>query len=192
MPISNVRVVEFKTRMSKAGKPVDWVKYGNAESLQVSATWARIKDLMPPDDFDEDRDRQGVKMMHMRAVWSQIEPRYTAWKQGAQMPETGTPLAAWPGLNEAEIEAFNRAGLRSVEDVAGMGDSLIAKVQLPNAREHRAQARTFLEMADKAAVNEELAALRAELAAMREAGQATKRGPGRPKKSEADEGAEAA
>lgn len=190
MPIQNVRVIEFKTRLNKAGKPVDWVRYGNAESLQVSSTWARVQDLIPPEDMEQDRDRQGLKMTHMRAVWSQIEPRYRAWKDGAKMPETGTPLTAWPGLNEAEIEAFNRAGIRSVEDVAEMSDGLIGKVALPNARDHRTQARKFLEMADKASANARIEELEAKLAALLEQGEAPKRGPGRPKK--ADSEAEAA
>lgn len=192
MPITSVKVIEFKTRMNKAGKPVDWVRYGNADSLQVSSTWARIKDLTPPDEFDEDRDREGLKMTHMRAVWSQIEPRYTAWKQGKQMPETGTPLAAWPGLTEAEIEVFNRSGLRSVEEVAEMSDAMIAKVPLPNARDHRTQARAFLEMADKASANAKISELEAKLAALLEAQEAPKRGPGRPKKIEAEAEGEAA
>lgn len=186
MPITNVRVIEFKTRMNKAGKPVDWVRYGNAESLQVSSTWARVQDLIPPEDFGDDRDKQGLRMMHMNAVWSQIEPRYRAWKQGKQMPETGTPLAAWPGLSEAEVEAFNRAGIRSVEEVAEMSDGMIGKVHLPNAREHRAQARTFLEMADKASANARIAELEAKLAELAAAQEGPKRGPGRPKKTEAE------
>ena len=192
MSIQNVRVIEFKTRMNKAGKAVDWVRYGNADSLNTSSTWARVKDLIPPDDMDEDRDRQGDKMRHMRAVWSQIEPRFRAWKEGAQMPEVGTPLTAWPGLNEAEIEAFNRSGLRSVEDVAEMSDSMIGKVHLPNAREHRKQARVFLEMSDKAAAMARVEELEAKLAALIEAqgAEPAKRGPGRPRK--ADSEAEAA
>jgi hypothetical protein len=192
MPITNVRTVKFKTTINKSGKTVDWVLYGNAESLQTSLTWARVKDLMPPEDFDDDRDKQGVKMMHMRAVWSQIEPRYQAWKSGSQMPETGTPLTAWPGLNEAEIEAFNRAGIRSVEDVAEMGDGLLSKVQLPGVREHRAQARKFLEMADKAHALDRIAELEAKLAELAAAQEAPKRGPGRPRKAEAQAEGEAA
>lgn len=141
----DIRVLGFKTKMNRAGKPVDWVEYAAAHAIANSTTWARVEDLRPPEEMDSDRDPQGTKLYHLEAVWSFIKPRYEAWKKGMDMPETGTPLSVWPGVNEAEIFELNRAGIKSVEELANSGDGALDKVALPNVREFRKQARMFIE-----------------------------------------------
>lgn len=184
----DIRVLGFTVKMNKAGKPVEWVKYAPAHGITSMATNARVKDLIPPEQMEDDRDPQGTKMFHLRAVWSQIEPHYRAWKDGISMPETGTALSAWPGITEPEINAFNRAGIKSVEDVAGMSESVLAKVQLPNPRGLRDQARKFLELADRAGAEARIAELEAKLAALME----DKPKRGRPPKAKEPQDSEAA
>lgn len=181
----DIRVLEFKVKMNRAGKPVEYVCYAPAHGIQSMQTWARVKDMIPPDGSNSRREPPGGKIFHMKAIWSQIEPHYRAWKEGIDMPEDGTPLSAWPGVNEAEIQALNRAGLKSVEDVANMSESSLDKLQLPNPRGFRDQARKFVEMKDKASAEARIAELEAKLAALEEK---PKRGRP-PKKAEDSEAA---
>lgn len=181
----DIRVLKFWVEMNKAGKPVEMVRYAPAHGLTSMATNARVKDLIPPEKMDDDRDPQGSKMFHLRAVWSQMEPHYRAWKEGIAMPETGTPLSVWPGITEPEINAFNRAGIKSVEDVASMSESVLAKVQLPNPRGLRDQARKFLDMSGKAEAQARIDALEAQIAELMEAQNKSKRG--RPPKAKTEE-----
>lgn len=160
----DIRVLRFQTKINRTGKAVDWVLYAPAHGIGNMETWARVKDLMPPAEFDEDRDIQGTKMAHMRAVWSQIEPKYEAWKKGADMPENGTPLSAWPGISEEEVHALNRVQVRSVEELAEMGDSALDRVALPNTRSLREQAKKFIAAAATAQTSEAIEALQAKLA----------------------------
>lgn len=194
----DIRVLGFKTKINKAGKAVDWVEYAPAHAINNSTTVARVKDLIPPDEMDHDRDPQGSKMFHMKAVWSFIEPHYDAWKKGTDMPETGTPLTAWPAVSEAEIFELNRVGLKSVEDVAGMAESSIDKVALPNPRELRRQAKLFIEAKDAQSTAQTMADLQERLAAteelLRQAMEAkpvekAKARRGRPPKADAEEAA---
>jgi len=193
----DIRVLRFQTKINKVGKAVDWVLYAPAHGIGNMATWARVKDLIPPAEFEDDRDVQGTKMAHMRAVWSKIEPHYNSWKKGSEMPETGTPLVAWPGVTEDEVAALNRVQVRSVEELAEMGDSALDRVALPNTRSLREQARKFLALAATAQTNDAIERMQAENAEMKaqlEAALAllaeqaeTKPKRGRPRKEEAAE-----
>jgi len=189
----DIRVLGFKTKLNVAGKPTDWVEYAPAHAIGNSTNVARVNDIIPPAEFGDERDPRGIKMSHMKALWAQIEPHYEAWKKGADMPESGTPLSAWPGVREEEVFELNKAGLKSVEDVAAMAESSLEKVRLPNAREIRRQANLFLEARDgqEAAqtisdLQERLAASEALIAEMMEKPAPKKRGrPPKAKDSEA-------
>ena len=132
-----------------------------------------------------------------RAMWAFMEPRYEAWKKNQDLPETGTPLAAWNHLTQAQAEILRVNGVRSVEDCAQLTDTHINRIPIPNLRSIIEAAKKFLDSKDVnkftaemrskdeqlAAANvriDEMAAMLAKL--MEEAPQ--KRGPGRPPKSE--------
>lgn len=163
----DIRVLRFQTKINRTGKAVDWVLYAPAHGIGNMETWARVKDLMPPAEFEDDKDVQGTKMAHMRAVWSKIEPHFEAWKRGSEMPETGTPLVAWPGVTEDEVAALNRVQVRSVEELAEMGDAALDRVALPNTRALREQARKFLSLAATAQTNDAIERMQAETAELK-------------------------
>lgn len=48
--------------------------------------------------------------------------KYKAWKSGQELPVDGTPLKGWSLLSPAQLKNLIAAGMRSVEDVAGMND----------------------------------------------------------------------
>ncbi len=99
--------------------------------------------------------------------WETVSPAYEAWKKGQEIPESGTPLGAWPGLTSEQANAFKQSGMKTVEDIAGMNDRQKAMVKLPGLERLKAEAKTFLEAKDSRGVELELQRLRDELAALR-------------------------
>ena len=82
------------------------------------------------------------------------------------MPETGTPLGAWPSLDAEQVAAFKMAGIRTVEDVAAMNDRQKSQVKLPGLTRLQQEARTFMDAKDSRAVELELQQLRDQVAAL--------------------------
>ncbi len=165
-----IRAIEFKTEYRPNKPPVEWVLYAGSDSYSEngqlsSSTWERVSKLRPPEVLENDTD--GLKMAALRYVWSQIEPAYEAWKSGEEMPETGTPLAAWGGVSASQIAALKGIGIKTVEDLAGLSDSNM-KAVLPNMRDLRTMARQWMEGRPQAERDAELAELKAQNAAMME------------------------
>lgn len=113
--------------------------------------------------------------------------------------EAGTPLAQLPGITKAQVEEFAHFKVRTIEQLANISDEHLSKFRGGHAFRQRAQAwldatagnapiekmRNELEQRDSliAKQSEALAALEARLAAIEAgAGEAPKRGPGRPPK----------
>lgn len=180
-------------------RPVDWVNYAPVHAVQTTQIWERIDKMRPPEN-GLGRDDAGAKMAYLNIRWSMIEPAYEAWKQGIEMPLDGTPLGAWPGINEAQANAFRAVGVKTVEGIRDLPENLVGKVALPGVREIKKQAGLFLDARDatsaavrQAEQEERIKGLEEQLAAAMELleEQSRKRGPGRPRKEESAE-AEAA
>jgi len=121
----------------------------------------------------------------LRSQWAQIEPAYTAWKQGQELPENGTPLSAWSGLTPEQADVMRAVGLKTVEAVADMGEALLMRPPLPNLREIKRLAGAFIAGRPAAEMADEIEKLKEQNAAMLEMlsqQDDEKRGPGRPKK----------
>ena len=133
-----------------------------------------------------------------RVMWDFIRPRYEAWKNNQELPETGTPLAAWNHLTPAQAEILRVNGIRSVEDVTMLTDSHYTRIPIPNLRSIVDAAKKFLDSkdvnkfsAEMAAKDQQLADANARidqmaemLAKLMQEKDAPKRGPGRPPKAE--------
>jgi hypothetical protein len=132
-----------------------------------------------------------------RAMWEFIKPRYEAWKSNQELPETGTPLAAWNHLTPQQAEILRVNGVRSVEDCAQLTDTHINRIPIPNLRSIIEAAKKFLDHKDVNRFDAEMKAKDDQLAAANTridemAGmlaklmqdQPAKRGPGRPPKTE--------
>lgn len=137
-----IRVVEFRTEY-KGTKAEDWVLYAPVHSPLNTSTWEKVSRMKPPKEID--RDVRGLKALHMNAIWAMIGPAYDAWKGGQEIPITGTPLGAWPGINQAMAEVFKRVGIRTVEEVAAITDGQVQGIHLPDVRGMRKQAAAFLD-----------------------------------------------
>jgi len=193
----DIRILEFKTEYHTGKPDVDWVHFTSRDAMTENgaithSTWEKISRVTPRESLSN--DDEGLKMAAMRSQWAQIEPAYLAWKQGQVLPETGTPLGAWPGVNPPQAEALKSVGLHPVEAIASANEGVLSKPPLPNMREIKRQAAMWLEGQDKAVMSARMAELEAQNAAMLEMlaeQKAEKRGPGRPRKDET-QGEEAA
>ena len=134
-----------------------------------------------------------------KVMWDFIRPRYEAWKTNQDLPESGTPLAAWNHLTQAQAEILRVNGVRSVEDVGLLTDMHFQRIPIPNLRSIKEAAAKFLDSkdinkfsAEMAAKDETIAALTARIdqlaemvAAANQPQEAPRRGPGRPPKDQA-------
>lgn len=187
-----IRVIGFKTEY-KLDKATDWVQIAPADSsFDKTRTWHRVRELTPPPAVDEVA-RNSLSYKVMVARWDVIEPAYRAWKEGQDVPETGTPLAAWAALSPEQVAHLRLRGIKTVEDVRDMSESLFPHIPFPNVRQLPALAAKFLDGRDKAAADADNAALRDRIAALEaalseraEAEEAPKRSPGRPRKADAE------
>ena len=130
-----------------------------------------------------------------KVLWDFIKPRYEAWKTNQDLPETGTPLAAWNHLTQHQAEVLRVNGIRSVEDVSMLTDTHFNRIPIPNLRSIVEASKKFLDSKDVnktagelAAAQETIAALMARVDQLSEMVAAqqepAKRKPGRPPKTE--------
>jgi hypothetical protein len=152
------RIVKFWTKYVQrngATVAVDMVEYcapGMAQRASTTAPVSMLAKVQPNIGPDNIAGQMALNR------WRVIEPAYNAWKQGQELPASGTPLAAWPGITPEQADVFRQTGLRSVEEIADASDSLMQRVQLPGVRDIRDNARRFLEARDQAKVADALAA----------------------------------
>lgn len=187
-----IRIVEFETRYPANRDPVDWVLIAPmGEAFTKTQTWHRVKKINP-ENWPEDK-RGGEGYTDAQAKWSVIGPAYEAWKEGTEIPETGTPLEAWSGVTKEQVKILKSLDVRTVEDVRDMGENTMTKLRIPNARQLPKLAGDYLSGADSAEKDAKIAELEERMAAMTEMleqqlekpAKAEKPKRGRPKKVEA-------
>lgn len=184
--MSDFVILGFKAEY-RNNREIDWVEIAPAgEAFERTRTWLRIKDITPPANVDETR-ANGLSYKVMAARWAVIEPKYRAWKAGQDIPEDGTPLAAWAGVSPEQAAHLRHMGIKTVEAVKDMGEGAIARLPFPNARKLPELAAEWLSSKDAADKDRELEEMRERMAIMEEmlaAQMPEKRGPGRPRKQE--------
>lgn len=157
--------------------PIGGAQYTNVvEPVQTLNPEELIRKMKQHGRYDDDDERMGLKIAAMRAKWEIIGPAYEAWKAGKELPETGTPLAAWAGVTKEQIKVLHLAGVRSIEDLAHASDSIVERIRLPDKRALQRAAQTFLATKDQAAASAALTeaqatieSMQAEMAEMRQA-----------------------
>lgn len=179
-------------------REIDMVEIGPLGLADKHKIPLMISEISRVQDLGGSTDNPAIAAAHMR--WNYIRPRYEAWKNNQQVPENGTPLAAWNGITPEQADVFKSRGIRTVEDIATMTDGLVVSFPFPNMRAVREQAKRFIESADQVRVaaslaqkDEEISNLKemiSELAERMSAAEKPKRG--RPKKSEEAQEEEAA
>lgn len=186
--MSEFVIVGFKTEY-KGDRGTDWVEIAPAgESFERTHTWHRIADLTPRGEVDEAR-KSSLSYRASVARWNLIKPAYDAFRAGQDIPIDGTPLAAWAGVSPEQAALLRTMGIKTVEGVRDMGEGATARLPFPNARKLPQLAASFLSSVGEAAKDAELSEMRERMAALEAAladGGSEKRGPGRPRKQEAD------
>lgn len=147
---------------------VDYCAYGPFGALDRSKTVERVSRLSAV-QANGDSDNLAVQMARLR--WDAIKPKYEAWKEGREIPATGTPLAAWNLLQAEDADILRSHRIYTVEDVAALTDSHLQRIAIPNGRSVVQQAKLFLQSADTnrasaemSKMSDRMAALEAELA----------------------------
>lgn len=147
-----LEIVKFWTRYRDIRDPAtgeattigeDWVEYckpGASAKATTKSQVAKLKQFRFVGQSSKDHTAQMAQ-----ARWLAIEPHYTAWRNGQELPEDGTPLAAWSHMNEHQITALAGAGIRTMEQLADALDSQLDMVALPNRHLLRKTAKDWLE-----------------------------------------------
>lgn len=157
-----LRILGFKAEM-KGERRIDWVHVASRDAMKDTGemqvtTWLRIDRIKPVPNMDDSEKR---KLMEIR--WSQIEPSYTAWLEGNAIPETGTPLGAWHGVDPEQAEALRGVGIATVEQLAAATENQLSRPPIPGMRALRDHAAQYLAGADAAAKDRQLAEMQAKL-----------------------------
>ena len=152
----NIRVHKFFTQADpvndSTGRPtgefkfVDYVEYGPPGEADKKTTVARMERILKARVPIENSNNPASKMDWEKAKY--IEPLYTAWKKGEELPAEGTPLAACNFLRVEDLDVLKRNAIRTVEDLANLLDANLSSIKLPQMREKRIQARRMLEAQD--------------------------------------------
>jgi hypothetical protein len=144
---------------------IDWVEFAQHGESGRASTWCRIKDIANPAPPLHKADTKAI-LANLR--WQAVEPRYRAYKAGLEMTSEGTPLAAWGHLDARRREILQQMGLKTIEAVAGVSHSVIARMNFPNAHQVVEMAKAYLVVAEKQAGAAVLKATQDELNATRD------------------------
>lgn len=131
-----------------------------------------IKKLVPGDNsLVIDRPMREGDAEQFPVEWARFE-------QNKEATASGTPIAAWPELSETQQAEFRALNIFTIDQVANLPDSSASKIM--GFHDLRTKARSFLLahtdservqkiLAEKQAQDEEMAALKARLAALESA-----------------------
>lgn len=86
---------------------------------------------------------------------------YAAWKEGLEMPVSGTAILTWPVLSPSQVKSCIDARVRTIEDLAAANEETLARIGM-GGRALKDKAVSWLSAASgNGKVTEELAALKA-------------------------------
>jgi hypothetical protein len=125
---------------------IDMIKFGPLTQLDRSKIQCTVSSLRPAKGSAPDSGNPTVMMAH--DMWDRITPAYEAWKKGQELPEDGTPLAAWNGVSPQQAVVLKAKGIKTVESIAGMGDGMLERLGMPGMRDLIRAAQAWLTAAD--------------------------------------------
>lgn len=151
--VPEIAVYGFKTvyKQNAYGETIgrDMVHYGPRFGADKNRVWNYISEIKPDEKKLGDNEQKSMKKGFMHLRWKFIQPHYDAWKEGHELPENGTAIGAWPALSPEQASVFLAGGVKTVEDVAGLPESALSQIKLPDVRSLQRQAKAFLESKDK-------------------------------------------
>jgi hypothetical protein len=73
--------------------------------------------------------QQQVGEQRFKSGWlSAYREMYSAWKEGREIPLSGTPVMSWPALSPAQVQALLHARVRTVEDLASANEETLQRI----------------------------------------------------------------
>jgi hypothetical protein len=142
---------EDQAASAEAGRPI----FKEIEAIEIVAAGNSNNIVRrPASDLDKQR----------------FHAQYALFKSGDAHQLVGTPLTEVPWITRSQVEELLYRKIRTLEDLAGMSD---AACNVPGMYDLKRKATAWLEKAEEAApftaMQAEMSALRAELAAMKAA-----------------------
>jgi hypothetical protein len=72
---------------------------------------------------------QQVQEQRFQPGWLRAyQESYNAWKEGREMPLSGTPIMSWPAASPAQVQAILGARVRTVEDLANANEETLHRI----------------------------------------------------------------
>jgi len=97
-----------------------------------------------------------------------FENAYRLWKEGETVPDSGTPIKGWSIISPAMQETLVHSGIRTVEDLAIIGQSELMHVGM-GAIGLQQKAQAYLDTAkDRGVIAEEVAGMKQKIADLTE------------------------
>lgn len=147
-------------------KPVRNNFLSEKEGREVWHDEAYVEIIIPGDSKSIVHER--VKDEH-KERWPR---QWAAFQANQEAPAEGTPLEEWSALGASQVMEIKSHNVRTVEDVAGLSDSQLAKVIPMGGHALRDRARRFVEQVDAekpvAELMQQVETLKAEIAALKD------------------------
>jgi hypothetical protein len=125
---------------------IDMIEFSPLTQVDRSKLGCTVSSLRPV-DASSDTGNPAIQMAN--DLWDRIQPAYQAFKRGQELPDDGTPLAAWNGVSAEQATVFRTKGLRTVESIADMGDGMMERIGLPGMRDIVRAAKGWLDARDQ-------------------------------------------
>mgnify|MGYP003385862891 CR=1 FL=1 len=143
----------------------EWmIDYSPGTDASLGRILAKVRDVSPETNANgrqmRTNDPHSAIGMMQRRRWEAMKPYIDAAQQGQEIPQQGHALAVWPGLDQRRAEIMRQYGIRTVEEMISMPESILITIQskVPDIRHYMRQGRQFLDAQESsaaaAAINE--------------------------------------
>lgn len=110
-----------------------------------------------------DKIQQDVVEGRMPREWANAyRDAYKAWKEGLEIPVSGTPVENWPPASPAQIKMLRQLQVRTVEDLANANEEVITRIGMGGRALKQRAVDWLAAAAGGGKLSEEMTALRAE------------------------------
>lgn len=150
----------YQEGIPNAEGSVDYVwmiDYSPGTDPSLARILAKVEDVSPESRANGRRSRvddpnSAIGLMKRRS-WDAMKPHIDAAKLGQELVVNGHALAVWPGIDQRKAEIFRQFGIRTVEELTTMPESMVIAIssKLPATRHYVKQAHQFLEAQESSA-----------------------------------------
>lgn len=111
-------------------------------------------------DWFANLSQQSLEGRFPREWLTHFQASYKAWKDGQELPLSGTPILTWPVVSPAQVKSLLEAQIRTVEDLAGANEESLSRIGM-GGRSLKDKAVSWMTQASSGGkVTEELSSMR--------------------------------